>query len=105
VSGPDRRAGTLHTAAVLWGRQWPPPPAPNVHPPPGPVKTLRASAYTLQLSNDGQHWRTVGSVTGRTQGTLDVFHFTATRTRFFRLTIASSATSQEPMLQEVTLTG
>jgi hypothetical protein len=91
---------------VLWGRQWPPAPGPNIHPPPGPVTTLRASAYTLQLSTDGQHWRTVGSVTGKTQGTLDTFRFRAIRARFFRLTVTASANQQTmPMLEEVTLTG
>jgi trehalose/maltose hydrolase-like predicted phosphorylase len=103
VFGPRGRSRSLTTASVLWGRQWPPAPAPNVHPPPGPVKTLRASAYTLQLSNDGRSWRTVGSVTGKTQGTLDVFHFRAMRARFFRLAISTSASSAAPMLQEVVL--
>jgi trehalose/maltose hydrolase-like predicted phosphorylase len=105
VFGPGGRTRTLRTASVLWGRQWPGPPGPNIHPPPGPVKILRASSYTLQLSNDGQTWQTVGSVSGKTTGTLDVFHFAARRARFFRVTITSSATSQAPMLQEVTLTG
>jgi hypothetical protein len=101
-----RTTGAITAASVLWGRQWPPAPGPNIHPPPGPVTTLRASAYTLQLSTDGQHWRTVGGVTGKTQGTLDTFRFRAIRARFFRLTITASAIAQTmPMLEEVTLTG
>jgi hypothetical protein len=102
---PFGSGGRVRTATLRWGQQWPGAPGPNIPPPPGPVTTLRASAYRLQVSADGHHWRTVANVTNRTHGALDVFHFRPMRARFFRLAISSSATSQAPMLQELTLTG
>jgi trehalose/maltose hydrolase-like predicted phosphorylase len=97
-------AHVLRTASVRWGREWPPAPAPNVPPPPGPVKTLRASSYQLLVSRDGHSWRVLKTVT-RTSGTLDVLHFPATRARFVRVQITASSSSTPPMLEELTATG
>lgn len=95
---------TVRTATVQWGQQWPPSPAPNVPPPPGPVTTLRASSYTLQASANGRTWRTIATVSGRTAGTLDVLHFAPTRARFIRISITSGTGSQPPMLEELQIT-
>jgi len=94
----------LRMARLVWGQQWPPPPRPNVPPPPGPVVTLRPSTYRVQVSNDGQNWTTVATVTGGNAPT-DVVHFAATSASFVRVAIDSSATSQPPMLEELTVTG
>ena len=65
VSGPAaRRVGRL---TVVWGRQWPEP-RPNVRPARRAVKILRATSYSLQVSRDGHHWRTVARVNGRSRG-------------------------------------
>ncbi|HEY8765573.1 MAG TPA: discoidin domain-containing protein, partial [Solirubrobacteraceae bacterium] len=94
----------IRSATLLWGQQWPPAPAPNVPPPPGPVKTLRASSYTLQASTNGQNWRTLASVSGRTAGTRDVLHFSAVRARFVRVVVTGSNGTDQPMLEELRAT-
>ena len=101
VTGDQR----LRTATLLWGQQWPPAPAPNVPPPPGPITTLRASSYELQVSGNGLTWQTVATVTGRTTGTTDVLHFAPVRARFVRLQITSATGEQPPMLEELAVTG
>ncbi len=98
-------SATVTSATLLWGQQWPPSPAPNVPPPPGPVTTLRASDYTLQASLDGQTWHTLATVSGRTTGTLDVLRFAPTRARFVRVVITAGTGTQPPMLEELTVTG
>jgi trehalose/maltose hydrolase-like predicted phosphorylase len=100
VRGGPRR---VRTASLRWGEQFPPAPGPNVPPPPGPVTTLRASGYTVQVSANGHAWRTVAAVSGRTTGTVDVVQFAATRARFVRVQITASATSQAPVLDELTV--
>jgi hypothetical protein len=104
VSGPAaRRVGRL---TVVWGRQWPPQPRPNVHPPVGPVKILRATSYSLQVSRDGHHWRTVARVNGRSRELLDTFAFRPVRARFARLRITQGSSKKvQPMVQELMLTG
>jgi hypothetical protein len=97
--GPRR----IGFATLRWGREWPQPPKPNVHPPAGPVKTLRASSYLLQLSSNGRTWRTVARVTGRNRGTIDAFSFGVVRARFYRLRIIQSNSAKPPMLQELLL--
>ncbi len=94
---------SLSSATLRWGRQWPPAPAPNVPPPPGPVTVLRASSYTLQVSSDGSTWQTVAIVNGRTTGTLDVLHFAATHARFVRVQITAGTGTSAPMLDELTV--
>ena len=95
----------LRRAFVQWGQQWPAAPGPNIPPPPGPVITLRASTYRLQVSSNGRTWRTVAAVAGRTSGTFDVLRFKAVRARFVRLAIAAATGGQQPLLQELTVTG
>jgi trehalose/maltose hydrolase-like predicted phosphorylase len=95
----------INKATLRWGQQWPPAPAPNVPPPPGPITTLRASTYALQVSSDGQSWRTVATVTGRSTGTVDVLRFPATSARFVRVQITTATGTLPPMLQELTVTG
>jgi hypothetical protein len=94
----------VRMARLVWGQQWPPPPGPNIPPPPGPVVTLGPSAYRVQVSNAGQNWTTVATVTGG-HATTDVVHFAATSASFVRVAIDSSATAQPPMLEELTVTG
>jgi hypothetical protein len=114
VSGRDRR---ISRATVRWGHLWPLVTAPNVPPAPGPVKTLRASDYTVQVSTNGQTWKTVAQVTGVTQRTVDHLHFRSTHARWLRLVLTQGSqppiapTTQDqnpppttPMLEELTVT-
>ena len=94
----------VRVARLVWGQQWPPPPGPNVPPPPGPVVTLRPSAYRVQVSADGQNWTTVAKVTGG-RGATDTVHFAARSASFVRVAIDSSATSQPPTVEELSVTG
>jgi hypothetical protein len=68
------------------------------------VTTLRASSYTLQVSQDGVSWQTVGAVAGRTTGVTDVIHFVPSTARFVRLQITAATGTQPPMLDELTVT-
>ena len=96
-----RGSGTTISGATLqWGQQWPPP-LDLTGTLPGPVITLRASSYSLQVSNDGHRWRTVATVTGRLTGTVDALHFRAIRARTVRVQITSGIGPQPPKLQEV----
>ncbi|MGZ4331138.1 MAG: glycosyl hydrolase family 65 protein [Solirubrobacteraceae bacterium] len=98
-------ARTVRTATLRWGRQWPPAPALNAPPPPGPVITLRASSYTVLLSANGHTWRRVASVNGHATGTTDVLRFAPIRARFVRLQVASATGGHPPMLNELTVGG
>jgi trehalose/maltose hydrolase-like predicted phosphorylase len=102
---PLSREETISSATVDWGQQWPPPPGPNEHPPPGPVQTLRASSYDLVVSADGQHWTTVATVSGRTTGTQDVLKFAPVRARYAGLRITAATGNTPPMLEELTVPG
>src|SRR5262249_33546452 len=84
----------IRTATVRWGQQWPPAPGPNIPPPPGPVQTLRASTYAVQISRNGTSWRTIAAVNGRTTGTVDVIHFLPVSPRFIRLQITAATGTQ-----------
>jgi len=95
---------TVSTATVRWGRKWPPAPTPTQPPPPGPVLTLRAGTYDLEVSLDGHTWRMVAKVTGRSDGTTDVLHFPATRARYVAVHITGSTGGQAPELDELTVT-
>ena len=92
-------------AVVQWGREWPPAPGPNIPPPPGPVTTLRASSYKLQVSSDGSTWHTVASVSGQQTGTKDVLQFKPVSATFVRIEITASTNGTPPLLQEVKVTG
>jgi hypothetical protein len=100
---PLSREATISSATVDWGQQWPPPPGPNEHPPPGPVQTLRASSYDLVVSADGKNWTTVATVSGRTSGTEDMLKFAPVRARFAGLRITAATGNAPPMLEELTV--
>jgi trehalose/maltose hydrolase-like predicted phosphorylase len=97
------RGAAIRTATLVWGRQWPPQPAPNVHPPPGPVTTLRASSYDLLVSRDGRTWAVVARVRGRTSGGKDVLSFAPARARYVRVTISAATHHTPPLLEELTV--
>ena len=101
AAGPQQ----VSRAVVRWGREWPPAPGPNIPPPPGPVKTLRASSYKLQVSSDGSTWQTVASVSGQQTGTRDVLQFKPVSAKFVRIKITASTNGTPPLLQEVKVTG
>jgi trehalose/maltose hydrolase-like predicted phosphorylase len=103
VTIPGRRR-LVSAATLRWGQQWPPAPAPNVPPPPGPVKTVRASSYTLLASTDGHSWRTLAKVRGRNRGTVDALRFPAVRARFVRVVVTRSNGKDLPMLEELSAT-
>lgn len=88
---------------VTWGQQWPPAPGPNIPPPPGPVTTLRASSYALQVSGNGSSWRTVATVNGETTRTTDVLRFAPVRARWVRLSISAATANSMPLLEELTV--
>ncbi|MBW0009200.1 MAG: hypothetical protein JO063_03625, partial [Pseudonocardiales bacterium] len=93
---------TISTATVDWGRRWPPAPAPNVPPFPGPVQTLRATDYDLVVSQDGENWTVVAQVRGRTEGTHDELRFRPADARFVGLRISASTNHTVPSLDELT---
>jgi hypothetical protein len=93
----------MSNATLVWGRQWPPQPRPNVHPPPRPVLTLRASAYELLVSRDGRTWTVAARVSGRTTGITDVLRFPPVRARYVRLRIAAATHHTPPLLDELTI--
>jgi trehalose/maltose hydrolase-like predicted phosphorylase len=98
-------ARTMSRVTVLWGRQWPGAPKPNVHPPAGPVKTLRPSSYNVLVSADGRTWRVVARERDTTSRTRDVFTFAARNARYVRVRVLSSPKGQDqPMLEELTAT-
>jgi trehalose/maltose hydrolase-like predicted phosphorylase len=102
---PLAHSAVIRTATLDWGRAYPPPPAPNVHPPPGPVKILRASSYDLLVSTDGTHWATAARVRGTTTGTRDVLTFPPVRARYVRIQITAATYHTAPMLEEITVPG
>ena len=115
TSAGTRRIGRV---VVTWGRLWPEPPKPNVHPPARPVKTLRPAAYTVQVSTNGKRWRTVASVTRHMNRLTDTFTFPTVKARFVRVKITKGTgisvtetinnkkqvVKQMPMLEELTVT-
>jgi hypothetical protein len=98
------RVHRVGTATLIWGREWPPAPGPNIPPPPGPVKVRRASDYTVSVSTDGSSWRRVARISGRTTGTLDALHFAPVRARFVRVHITHATNGEPPMLEELRVT-
>lgn len=103
---------------VQWGRLWPAPSKPNVHPAPRPVKTLRPQAYVVQVSANGRRWLTVGEARGQRTRVTDTFTFPKVKARFVRVKIAKGTgisvketvnnkketIVQMPMLDELTVT-
>ena len=103
IDVPLTRTAVISRATLDWGQQWPPQPAPNVHPPAGPVKTLRASSYDLVVSVNGRDWTVVASVTGRTTGTRDVLTFPPVRARYVGVRITAATNNTPPILEELTV--
>ncbi len=93
----------ISSATLQWGRQWPLVQALNQAPPPGPVRTLRATGYTIAVSIDGTTWHTVATVTAPTSSTTDTLHFPSVPARFVSVRISASTASQTPMLDELTV--
>ena len=105
-------------AVVQWGRLWPAPSKPNVHPAPRPVKTLRPQAYVVQVSANGRRWLTVGEARGQRTRVTDTFTFPKVKARFVRVKITKGTEIsvketvndkketivQMPMLEELTVT-
>jgi trehalose/maltose hydrolase-like predicted phosphorylase len=102
---PLARTAVIRSATLDWGQAYPPPPAPNVHPPPGPVETLRASSYDLLVSTDGTSWAVAAQIRGTTTGTRDVLTFAPLRARYVRVQITAATYDTPPMLEEITVPG
>jgi hypothetical protein len=102
---PLAHIAVIRSATLDWGQAYPPPPAPNVHPPPGPVKTLRASSYDLLVSTNGTKWITAAQVRGVTTGTQDLLTFPPVRARYVRIQITAATHDTPPMLEEITVPG
>jgi trehalose/maltose hydrolase-like predicted phosphorylase len=85
LTAPVTAARTLSSVTVRWGQAWPPVLKPNVHPKPGPVQTLRSRDYAVQISANGQTWRTVATVRSRSARLTDTVSFPAARVRAVRL--------------------
>jgi trehalose/maltose hydrolase-like predicted phosphorylase len=97
-------AGPIRTITLRWGRQWPPSPAPNVPPPPGPVVVLRPVGYSVQVSANGRTWRTVARI-GHRRGVLDTVRLgKPVSARFVRIRVTAAGAKKLPMLQELTVT-
>ncbi len=104
----------IDKVVVVWGRQWPAQPKPNVHPAPKPVKTLRPTSYALQVSGNGHSWRTLATVRNRTGRITDTLRFPSVSARFIRIRLIAAdlgtvpmskpKVKAEPMVQELTAT-
>lgn len=115
------RAGkrTIDHVTVVWGQQWPQPPAtPNTPPPAKPVRTLRPAAYVLQASVNGRRWVTVASVRGHRARTIDRLRLPRLHAKYLRIRITKGTgivntetinnkkvkVTAYPLLEEVTAT-
>jgi hypothetical protein len=103
---------TIDGAVIRWGHWWPQPPKPNVHPAPRPVRTVRPTAYTVQVSSDNFRWETVATVRGGGSRATDVLRFAPVFAAYVRVRITSGTTNVvvskkkqalAPMLQELTV--
>ncbi|MGN6177164.1 MAG: glycosyl hydrolase family 65 protein, partial [Streptosporangiaceae bacterium] len=103
LTAPLAREAVISRATLDWGQQWPAQPAPNVHPPAGPVQTLRASSYDLVVSTNGRDWTVVATVTGQTSGTHDVLTFPPARARYIGVRITAATNDTPPILEELTV--
>jgi trehalose/maltose hydrolase-like predicted phosphorylase len=97
-------AAPVRTITLRWGRQWPPSPAPNVPPPPGPVTVLRPASYVVLVSHNGHSWRRVAVVTGHASQVLDTVHLRGEQARFVRLRVTAPSAKKLPQLEELTVT-
>ncbi len=113
------RAGhrVISRVTLVWGHLWPGVKKPNVPPAPRPVKTLRPSRYSVQVSVNGHTWRTVAQVTGRGSRATDVLRLHPVRAHWLRVVVTRGSvkpirkTKQNqnpppttPMLMELTAT-
>jgi trehalose/maltose hydrolase-like predicted phosphorylase len=105
LTAPVRGSHRTRRAVVVWGRQWPAQPKPNVHPAPGPVIVRRPTRYAVLVSRDGRHWRRLVLVSGRHTGTTDRIPLGGARARFVRVRILSAKAKEIPLLQELRVTG
>jgi trehalose/maltose hydrolase-like predicted phosphorylase len=96
-------AAPIKTVTLRWGRQWPPAPAPNVPPPPGPVVVLRPASYSVLVSKNGRTWRRVAVVNGRAGQVLDTLHLAGAQARFVRIRLTAPSATQLPQLEELTV--
>jgi len=106
-------ARPITEVTVRWGRMWPAVVTQNVHPKPGPVYTLRARRYAVELDAGGR-WRTVATVASRSERSVDLVHIPATRARAVRIrllsgtgvrtvkTVTAPSTPVLPMIEELT---
>ena len=89
LTAPTRAAArTVSQVTIRWGRMWPAVVTPNVHPEPGPVHTLRARRYAVDLRTGGR-WHQVARVDSRSGRTLDVVRFPAMRASEVRVRLLS----------------
>jgi trehalose/maltose hydrolase-like predicted phosphorylase len=89
LDAPTRAsARTVSEVTIRWGRMWPAVVTPNVDPKPGPVYTLRARRYAVQVRAGGR-WRTVARVASRSRRTLDSISFPTVRASEVRLRLIS----------------
>jgi hypothetical protein len=92
---------TLSHVVLHWGRLWPAVTAPNVHPAPSPILTLRATSYDVLGSTDGTHWTRLVTVRGQRNGTQDRWSFPATQVRWLRVQTLAGNHHLTPQLEEV----
>jgi trehalose/maltose hydrolase-like predicted phosphorylase len=109
---------TINRAVITWGHLWPAAQRPNVHPAPGPVRTLRATSYVLQVSYDDFFWRTVARIDHVGGRGTDVLRFPPRAVAYVRLKETAGTTTIRtktgakittetlaPMLQELSVSG
>jgi hypothetical protein len=95
----------IRTVTLRWGRQWPPSPAPNVPPPPGPVIVLRPASYSVLVSSNGRKWRRAAVISGHSGQVLDTIRLHGVKGRFVRIRVTAAGATTLPMLDELTVTG
>jgi hypothetical protein len=69
------------------------------------VTPRRATAYVLEGSPDGHHWRRLASVKNRAKGTVDRLHFAPTAVKFLRLEETAATEGEPPLLEEIETSG
>jgi trehalose/maltose hydrolase-like predicted phosphorylase len=114
LSAPTAAATrAISEVTVRWGQMWPAVVTQNVHPKPGPVKTLRARRYAIEVDAGGR-WRTVATVASRSERPVDVIRIHTMRASAVRIrllagtgvrtvkTTTTPSTPVLPMVQELT---
>jgi trehalose/maltose hydrolase-like predicted phosphorylase len=103
---PLTKTAKIDEVTLRWGLVRPGPPGPNVPPPPHPVRTRRATDYTVLGSTDGKRWHRLAGLSHHTTGTNDTLHFRPTHVRYVRLRITAATKGLEgkeepPLLEEL----